>query len=290
MWPESLVREIVEKRCVIHVGSGMSCQSVDENGIRPPSWPILLKDLKDHTLSDPSATLQINEFISEKRYLDAAELIRIKGRSAEFNAQIKKTFVEKNYTPSDCHNLLVSIAPKIFVTTNYDTIIEGALINESGHNSYTQYEHTRDGLLDALRSPGTILVKLHGCAKYPNDIVLSRSDYFRLRKKHNVFFDIVSSIYKLNTVLFIGCGIEDPDINLILENNNIQTEASNPSYAMVGSLSYAAKLKDTIKSQYNIELLRYEQNNPDDHSKFSQAIKALADQVTLVRTKYSYPG
>lgn len=268
----------------------MSCQSVDENGKRPPSWPSLLEDLKDHTLSDPSAAPQINEFISEKRYLDAAELIRIKGRSAEFNARIKQTFVERNYTPSDCHNLLVDIAPKIFVTTNYDTLLEGALINESGHNSYTQYEHTREGLLDALRSPSTILVKLHGCAKYPSDIVLSRSDYFRLRKKHGAFFDLVSSIYRLNTVLFIGCGIEDPDVNLILENNNIQTEASNPSYAMVGSLSYAAKLKDTIKSQYNIELITYHQDNSDDHSQFSQAIKELAEQVALVRTKYSYPA
>lgn len=290
MWPESLVREIVEKRCVIHVGSGMSCQSVDESGDRPPSWPKLLQELKDHTLADISVTTQINEFISEKRYLDAAELIRIKGRAAEFNSRIKQIFVGKNYIPSECHSLLVDIAPKIFVTTNYDTLLEGALISESGHNSYTQYEHTRDGLLDALRSPSTILIKLHGCAKYPNDVVLSRSDYFRLRKRHGAFFDLVSAIYKLNTVLFIGCGIEDPDINLILENNNIQAEASNPSYAMVGSLSYAAKLKDTIKSQYNIELIIYQQQNPDDHSFFASAIKALAEQVTIVRTKYSYPA
>lgn len=290
MWPESLVREIVEKRCVIHVGSGMSCQSIDERGNRPPSWPGLLKELKDNTIAETSAATQIDEFISEKRYLDAAELIRIKGRSAEFNSRIKQTFVERNYVPSECHKLLVDIAPKIFVTTNYDTLLEGALINQSGHNSYTQYEHTRDGLLDALRSPSTILVKMHGCAKYPNDIVLSRSDYFRLRKKHGAFFDLVAAIYKLNTVLFIGCGIEDPDINLILENNNIQSEASNPSYAMVGSLSYAAKLKENIKSQYNIELITYDQTDTNDHSHFLPTIRALAEQVTIVRTKYSYPA
>ena len=51
MWPDSLVREIVEKRCIIHLGSGMSCQSADEYGNRPPSWEVLLNMLKESTLN-----------------------------------------------------------------------------------------------------------------------------------------------------------------------------------------------------------------------------------------------
>lgn len=290
MWPESLVREIVEKRCVIHVGSGVSCQSADKHGSRPPNWSTLLTQLKDEVVSDQSAKDLIQEFISERRYLDAAEIIRLKGRSAEFGAKIRRLFIEPEYETSLCHRLLVGIAPKIFVTTNYDTLLEGALIAGPGHNSYTQFEHTRDGLLDAVRSPSTILVKLHGCAKYPNDIVLSRSDYFRLRKKHTACFDVISSIYKLNTVLFIGCGIEDPDINLILENNQIQVDTTNPSYAMVGSMSYAAKLKETVRSQYNIELVMYEQTNDSDHSNFEPTLKALSEQVVAARAKYGIPA
>lgn len=290
MWPESLVREIVEKRCVIHVGSGMSCQSVDADGQRPPSWQNLLTDLKEHTMPDEESRALANEFISGKRYLDAAEIIRLKGRPADFNAHIKQKFIERNYIVSNCHKMLVDISPKILVTTNYDTIIEGALIAESGHNSFTLFEHTREGLLDAIRSPSTILIKLHGCAKYPADIVLGRSDYFRLRKKHGTFFDLISAVYKLNTVLFIGCGIEDPDINLILENIQIQSDANNPSYALVGSKSYAAKLKDSIKSQYNIDLIVYEQLDDNDHSKFEPTMKMLSDQIKALRAKYGYPS
>ena len=290
MWPESLVREIVEKRCVIHIGSGMSCQSVDDDGNRPPSWAELLTDLNQHTLRDSLASDLATEFISERRYLDAAEAIRLKGLSAEFNSRFKQTFIERNYTPSLSHELLVEIAPKVLVTTNYDTIIEGALISKSGHNSYTQFEHTREGLLDAIRSPTSILVKLHGCAKYPADVVLSRSDYFKLRKRHSVFFDLISAVYKLNTVLFIGCGIEDPDINLILENNQIQADTNNPSYAMVGSKSFSVKTRETVKSQYNIDLIVYEQTAENDHSQFEPAIQLLADQVNALRTKYAYPS
>lgn len=286
MWPDSLVREIVDKRCIIHIGSGVSSQSIDANGQRPPGWETLLETLKDSMLVNKSDRDLAQEFISQKKLLDAAEVIRTKGNRAEYNSKIQQVFLESGFSPSRSHKILVDIAPRIFSTTNYDTILECALIENSGHNSFVQYEYTRDGLLDSIRSPSTILVKMHGCAKYPDKTILSRSDYFNLRKKHRAFFDLMASLYKLNTVIFIGCGIEDPDINLILENNNIEIDTASPSYAMVGSHSYAARIKDTIKSQYNVELVIYEQEHSKDHSKFEAKLEELSDKVDFFRAKY----
>lgn len=286
MWPESLIREIIEKRCVIHVGSGMSCQSVGEDGNRPPSWRGLLEILRDKSQLSPDNIGLVDQFIAENKLLDAAEIIRLKGRAAEVNSEIKKSFVDSKLAPAEAHKFLVEIAPKILITTNYDTLIENALISAGGIDSFTQFEFSRDGLLDAIRSPATILVKLHGCGKYPANTILSRSDYFKLRKEHSSFFELIAAVYKLNTVLFLGCGIEDPDINLILENNTIQTDSSNPSYALVGSLSYAARLKETIRSQYNIDIITYEQNDINDHSGFSAAVKGLHEEVLTLRGKY----
>lgn len=288
MWPDSLVREIVDKRCIIHIGSGVSCQSVDGAGNRPPGWGSLLNTLKDSMLVNGSDKELVDEFIAQKKYLDAAEVLRAKGSRAEYNSKIRQIFVESRFIPSKSHAILVNIAPRIFSTTNYDTLLEGALIENSGHDSFTQYEHTREGLLDSIRSPSAILIKMHGCAKHPAETILSRSDYFNLRKKHRAFFDLMASLYKLNTVLFIGCGIEDPDINLILENNNVENDTANPSYAMVGSQSYAARIKDTIKSQYNIDLVIYDQENPNDHSNFEIKLRELSEKVEISRTKYGY--
>jgi hypothetical protein len=288
-WPESLVREIVEKRCVIHAGSGFSSQSVDDGGNRPPSWEVLLNDLADSVLGDANNVALAKEFINERRYLDAAEVIRTKGRSADFNAKIRSAFIEPDYNTSESHRSLVGIAPKIIVTTNYDTLIEAALIDAAGNNSFIQYEHTREGILDGLRSPTQILVKMHGCAKYPAEIILSRSDYFRLRKLRAGFFDTVSALYKLNTILFLGCGIEDPDINLILENLSIQSDTSHPNYALVGSASYAVKVRETIKSQYNIDLIIYDQAHQKDFSGFEPAMIDLAEQVKIQKAKFGYP-
>lgn len=286
MWPDSLVRELVEKRCIIHLGSGISSQSANENGDRLPSWHDLLDYLKEKTLTEANDIQLVNEFLEHKKFLDAGEVIRTKGSDAEYNAKIKEVFIESGFKPSVSHAVIVNIAPKIISTTNFDTLMESSLIDNSGNDSFTQFDHTRDGLLDAIRSPGTILVKMHGCAKHSSQTILSRSDYFKLRKKHRQFFELTSSLYKVNTVLFIGCGIEDPDINLLLENNNIETDSSNPSYALVGSRSYAYKIRESIRSQYNIQVISYEQESDNDHTKFSEKLCELADKVDEVRAKH----
>ncbi|MFG6076082.1 SIR2 family NAD-dependent protein deacylase [Erwinia sp. OPT-41] len=285
-WPESLAREIAENRCIFHLGSGLSCQSVDENQERPLSWSNLLTDLNDRVVSDSGLRLLVSEFISEKKFLDAAEIIRTHGHQADFYSIITECFFTKRYIPSSSHNIIVEVSPKIIVTTNYDSIIEDAMIEISGRNSFHSFEYNTDGLIDAIRSPATILLKFHGCAQHSRNIILSRSDYFKLRDEHNVTFEIVTSLYKINTVLFIGCGIEDPDINLILENIRLRIGTSSPSYALVGSLSYAAKIKESIKKQYNIELIIYEQADPHDHSKFEEILSSLKDKVEEVKAKY----
>lgn len=67
-WPESLAREIAENRCIFHLGSGLSCQSTDDDGNRPLSWPGLLNELKDRTLQDPSMVSLVDDFLAEKNY------------------------------------------------------------------------------------------------------------------------------------------------------------------------------------------------------------------------------
>lgn len=285
-WPDSLVREIVEKRCILHLGSGLSCQSVDDAGNRPPSWSSLLRKLGSEVLDKEEDKNLVEDFINEHKFLDAAEVIKSKGREAEYIAKLRECYFVTRYLPSEAHRAIVEILPKILVTTNYDLITERILNDLSGLESYIQFDHTKDGLLDSVKSPHMLYVKLHGCAKHAQDTILSRSDYFKLRDKYSKFFDTISALYKINTVLFIGCGIEDPDINLILENNRIQSGGASPNYALVGSLSYAAKIKESIKSQYNIELILFEQEDANDYSQFEPFVLSLRDAVLDMRAKF----
>jgi hypothetical protein len=285
MWPESLCREIAERRCVIHAGSGLSCQSFGAAGDRPPSWPVLLRELSSK-LSGSTGALA-DQLITDKKFLDAAEVVRSNIPSAEYSSVIKSRFLTPAYGPSKAHKSVVQIAPKIFLTTNYDTIIESTLTSASGIDSYTQFEYGTEGLNDAIRSPDTILIKMHGCAKHPGQTILSRSDYFKLRAQYGHFFNTIEAIYNINTVLFIGCGFEDPDILLLLENICISAPGTTHSnYALLGERSYGSVMKALLKSQYNIEVITYAQTDENDHSQFEPALDALENDVAVIRAKY----
>lgn len=289
IWPESLCRELAEKRCIIHVGSGLSCQCVNATGGRPPGWKKLLQDLSNR-LSNGDKKDLANFLIEKEKYLDAAEVIRTNISSGEYASELKASFVTASYKPSASHEYIVMTSPKIFATTNFDTLMETALVDFSGLDSFTQFEHSTSGLNDAIRSPDTILLKMHGCAKRPADTILGRSDYFRLRQQHSAFFDMIASIYKVNTVLFVGCGFEDPDINLVLENIKIsQPSVTHPNYALLGSLSYGARMAPLLKSQYNIEVVIYDQSDEYDHAKFPEAIQELFEEVSATRAKHGVP-
>ena len=258
-------------------------------GEHPPGWRRLLENLSERLAKSDAKNLA-NFLINKEKYLDAAEVIRTNISAGEYASELKASFVTASYQPSSAHRYIIKIAPKIFATTNFDTLMETALVDFSGLDSFTQFDHSTSGLNDAIRSPDTILLKMHGCAKRPVGTILGRSDYFRLRQQYSPFFELVTSIYKVNTVLFIGCGFEDPDINLILENIKIsQPSVTHPNYALLGSKSYGTKMASLLKSQYNIEVVIYEQSDENDHEMFPDALKELFNEVSATRAKHGTP-
>ncbi|NTU74426.1 hypothetical protein HGB07_09945, partial [Candidatus Roizmanbacteria bacterium] len=101
-------------------------------------------------LTDPSHQKLVDDLLSKDKFLDAAEVIRTNISAAEYSAVIKEKFITLGYTPSVSHEHVVRTLPKIFVTTNYDTIMESTLTKVAGIDSFTQFEHATNGLNDSI--------------------------------------------------------------------------------------------------------------------------------------------
>ena len=87
----------------------------------------------------------------------------------------------------------------------------------------------------ALRSTTRVILKAHGCVSDPSKIVLSRGQYFEARRRYGYFYEILDAVFLTSTLLFVGCGLTDPDIQLVLENANISAPSTHPHYALVES-------------------------------------------------------
>jgi hypothetical protein len=276
--PTTLVRELAARRCLIFVGAGLSMQSKGADGVtRTPSWGDLLSRLLP--LSQPDDRTRSETLITERRYLDAAEVIMEGHNPAEFDRITREVFVDPKFQPSSCHKAILKIDPKIVVTTNYDTLIENEYTAAGvDHVACRQYE---DHALNVVRSDRRLILKAHGCVSNTRRIVLTRSSYFEARNENHRFYALLDALFLVHTVLFVGYSLQDPDIQLVLENAQIRSPSDHPHYMLMPSGTDMAILRAMTRS-YNFHPLLYD-NASGTHQECEVFLEALANAVESER-------
>lgn len=284
-WPDSLVAEIAERRCIVFLGAGASASSVDPaTGSRPPSWKQLLEDALA-LVADPAITPLVNDLIVKEQYLDAAEIIFSRFEPSDSRTFFRSRLYTPRYEKSEIHQIVLELDPKILITTNYDEIYDSFCTCGDARDGYSIRKYYDDNVLDEIRSTARLVLKAHGCITDTTKMVLTRSEYFHARARHAGFFSILDSLFLVNTLLFIGYSLSDPDITLVLETAQLSAPSRHPHYALVPAGKHSAIVK-AIKDTYNVRLLEYE-NEAGDHSSGLVALRELRDLVNSYRSTYS---
>lgn len=261
--PEGLIREIAERRCIIFLGAGATMAARKQStGAGAPSWNDLLKELAS---SAPGIQVEVERYLSEHRPLDAAQLIRTKCTPGRFRDVLQDRFERAGLSAGRLHELVNAIDPKIVLTTNYDSIYEDFCNSgRAGRDlAYRVKNYYDQGVPNDIRSPNSVILKLHGSVADPERTVLSRTDYFRARSSHAGFFEVVKALILTNTVLFVGCSVDtDPHIQLFMEWASGALHQDLPHYAIVpdvhNDVVYAG-LSETM----NMEFIRYPSGEHD---------------------------
>ncbi|EJK2882236.1 SIR2 family protein [Salmonella enterica subsp. enterica serovar Infantis] len=279
-WPDSLIDELAARRCVIFIGSGTSASATikgpNNETISPPTWDRLLEILLEKCHEDQDGSKEkANELLQNQKYLDCAELIRHNCmQPADYNRSIESIF--SGYNPTEIHKAVLSLDQKIVFTTNFDRIYEHLCLRDEGRDGYVALNYYDDGLIARMRSPKRIIVKVHGCAGTPEHTILTKSDFFKARSKYPGFFSALESIFLTHTILFIGYSVNDPEIQLILENNIITYPSDNPHYATMSKGMHRTMIA-AFKKTNNISVLEYD--SADNHIQLVESLKELCVQV-----------
>lgn len=261
-WPAALITELAERRCIIFFGAGASIPCVSKSGSkRMPSWSSLLSSLADNIPDDDDKSFA-NELIRTSDFLNAAEVIHTKITPADYDRYFTQEFIVPRFDASDMHKSILNIDPKVVVTTNFDTIYEDFCRTGDAANAYSTINFYEDGMVNALRSTRRLIVKAHGSVTNTHRMVLTKSQYFRARKDFPNFYTLLGSIFITSTILFLGYSLNDPDIQLVLENNNISMPSDHKHYFVVEAGMNAA-LKAAMSRSYNIELIEFEHGRFD---------------------------
>lgn len=279
VWPVALVAELAARRCIPFLGAGASASSLGADGVtRPPLWPRFLASIRAACPAGTDFTAA-DGLLAKDKFLDAAEVLLAKLPAADFTRLVRENFVQPRFSISPVHASVLTLDPKIVVTTNYDDIYDTYCRTGQARDGYNVCKYYEDHLVNDLRSPVRLIVKAHGCVSDPSRIVLTRSQYFRERQKHAAFYEVLDALFLTNTVLFVGYGLSDPDIQLVLENATISARSSHPHYALVED-TMQVDIEAAAKASYNIHFIKYPAG---EHAEAQRLMQELTEEVNQFR-------
>lgn len=280
-WSEALVKELAARRCIIFFGAGASAScrpSVGDPAKRPPSWEGLLTELNARIVGGPDRTLA-SSLIAEKKFLDAAEVIVQAINRADYADAMRSMLEIPRFRQSVLHEHILNLDPKIAITTNFDQIYDRYCTSGAAAAGYNIVKHTEAHLVQQLRSPTRTVVKAHGCISHTDNMVLTRSGYFEARRQYGHFFRVLDALCLTHTILFLGYGLSDPDIQLALENATISATSTNTHYFVAPSGTHPA-LRNAAARAYNLTYVEYPAG---DYSYLDKSLEELVNRVLAYR-------
>jgi hypothetical protein len=281
--PEMLVREIEAKRCVLFVGAGLSAQAAGKDGKGLPTWKLLLEKMVDwcvdHRIQSRGKPADFLQIIEKGRVLVVAQEIQqsLGGFLNQCLADILQTGTVK---PAEAHRLLCRIPWVAALTSNYDGLIEGGYAVES--EGIVPPVFSAEGVnqaVDSLRNSRFFVFKIHGDVNIPGSIVLGNRDYSRLLYLSPGYRSFLETIFSTYTVLFLGFGGSDPDLEGITDRlSTIFERGIGQHFILMAEGEFSAIERLRLLEDKRLDCIPYQ---PDGtHSQVLEFLKGLIVRTT----------
>lgn len=277
-WPNDLVDDIARRKCVLVLGAGVSKNSTNAAGLRPKDW----KEFLIHSSENIIGKTEIRKQISSGDYLTACELIKKELGRDDFNTLIKREFLTPQYQPSKIHELIYNLDSRIIITPNFDKIYD-TYANTASVGTVIVKKFNENDIADCLRRPEPLIIKIHGSVESPDNMIFTRKDYSEARTKHRDFYHLIDALSITHTFIFIGCGTNDPDIRLILEDYSFRFSQNKKHYIVMSKNAVHSKVMDIIGDTMSLKALTYDPK--DHHIKLTESLDELVTQVDLKRSE-----
>ncbi|MCX4065140.1 SIR2 family protein [Pseudomonas sp. S1Bt30] len=271
-WPQMLVTEVARRRCILFLGAGVASSAKTEAGLRPLAWKDFLAEAAE--LVPRVHKPEIKSLIDSNKLLLALQAIRDQADAGDYRALLDKSFNNAAFIPSDLHNIIFSLDSRLVITTNFDKIYEKHCLTASTEG-FKVIPYYSSSLGDEIRSDTRLIIKAHGSIDDISKMVFTKAEYHAAKENHSSFYTILKALLLTNTCIFIGCGMDDPDVLLLLEEVRITANPQRPHYALLKEGSHSSFVKSDLASAYNIKVLEYGPN----HSDLISDLEALLDLV-----------
>ena len=273
--PSSLKEAYKSKRCAVLVGAGAS------KGAGLPLWGEFLLRLVEkaetEVLIDKSRAEMYQALLARpEKFLMAAAAIKTE-LGALFDETVEQIFTKSGAHPTELHSALVNLDKLRFVLTiNYDTLIEDAYANAGKRLSASSFVDAGD-VHRKLSRGEFFLLKAHGdAARVGNGIVLTEIDYRKLLYGNPGYRSILSVMFTMFSVVFVGASMADPEINLLLGYiSDAFSSTSGPMhYALLADEDITAAERERWMLDFKVHVINI--SKADNYIELTQFLNTLA--------------
>lgn len=274
-WPKELIDSIARRRAVIVIGSGVSANSQNDAGNCPPTWAEFLTD----SVNSGGAGLSfVKKTIKKGMYLEACDYLKTIYGEQAWKTRIKQAFVDPGYKPAEIHRAIFDLDCRIVASLNFDRIYDSYATARS-EGTFIIKKYSDGGIRDVVAGSDRYLLKPHGSVDDMSGLIFTLSDYADARIKHSSFYEVFNALLHTHTFLFIGCGLSDPDMQIIFEDYRFKMNEC-PHY--MTQPSPVNKLqKDLISKTRGINIINY--SSREGHKELTDSLSDLGSLVERQR-------
>jgi hypothetical protein len=254
--PPVLVEALAAGECVLFAGAGLSIPT----GL--PGWGGLVDELA-RLLALPR---QPND------YLHVAQVFRDQPDGPTRLADLIRARF-KGGQPTLAHYLLLALPLRLVITTNYDALLENTLaaLKRNPVRVVGDKEVARTGSAESV-----YVVKFHGDADSPEDVVLCRDDYQAFFARRPALAALLRGLLLNQKFLFVGYSLGDENFQQIFgEVARMLEDAQQPAFA--STFDAAAKRPAWLPATAPLELVAIPGPLPERH--FLLWLDRLAQRV-----------
>jgi hypothetical protein len=226
---------------------------------------------------------ELEEYINNGELLLVAEEMREKLGKTGFHDFMMEQFRQSKPKPTSTHQWLPKIPFSAVLTTNYDRLLEKTYedsYKDASFHMFTNKDYPE--LAMALRSGEPYLLKTHGTIDRIETIVLGTKDYREVMHNNPAYRQYLRTLFSSKTVLFLGFGLTDPDLNLLLEEMRaIFHDYTTTHYALMNTKEVPSIKQKRFKKDFNIKILPYIPS-ASHHPEVEDFLKQLAREVKKI--------
>lgn len=281
--PTKLITEIKNGKCILFVGSGLSSQILRSNSKRLPTWKSLLNEMLEWAIENGTAfwssSKEIEEMIEKNNLICAAQELQEVIGEHNLGDFYKSVFRDKNVKPSKVHKIIPLLPFRGIITTNYDTLLEGAysLVNE-GVLPPIFTQNDLDDKNSFLRDKDFFIFKMHGHIDRLDSIVLGKKSYDEILYKSPTYRQFMETLFSVYTILFVGFGGDDDDLNNAFDKlASLYSRTLDKHYMLVAEKKYNITEKRRLLLDRRIEVIEYKKD--DAHTQVCEFFNELRIQV-----------